>query len=213
MDGRGMGAHGGGGGGASGAQRAQRTLDFGACARAVSLDARGSIRWRRCGRARSYRLILSLVLRLPRQTRRRWKNAHELRRLAPGGARRQRCHLPVVGRAGGSGPKAALAKEAQAAAEKLSDLQIERAALQKQQAEFEAWSAAEREKIREAHRRIDASRAEFNVEHPQCTKRRSRLCAPTANSSSGHGAPLNRSSPSWSARTGRSPKRRRTKEN
>jgi hypothetical protein len=63
--------------------------------------------------------------------------------------------------------KAALAKvvparnEAQAAAEKLGDLQIERAALQKQQAEFEAWTA---EKIREAHRRIDASRAEFNVE-------------------------------------------------
>jgi hypothetical protein len=66
--------------------------------------------------------------------------------------------------------KAALAKEvaarneAQAAAEKLSDLQIERAALQKQQAEFEAWTAAEPEKIREAHRRIHASRAEFNVE-------------------------------------------------
>jgi hypothetical protein len=66
--------------------------------------------------------------------------------------------------------KAALAKvvaarnEAQAAAEKLGDLQIERAALQKQQAEFGAWTAAEREKIREAHRRIDASRAELNVE-------------------------------------------------
>jgi hypothetical protein len=66
--------------------------------------------------------------------------------------------------------KAALAKvvaardEAQAAAEKLGDLQIERAALQKQQAEFKAWTAAERENIREAHRRIDASRAEFNVE-------------------------------------------------
>jgi hypothetical protein len=42
------------------------------------------------------------------------------------------------------GTKAALAKEAQAAAEKLGDLQIERAALQKQQAEFEAWTAAER---------------------------------------------------------------------
>jgi hypothetical protein len=54
--------------------------------------------------------------------------------------------------------------EAQAAAEKLDDLEVERAALQKQQAEFEAWTAAEREKIREAHRRIDASRAEFNVE-------------------------------------------------
>jgi septal ring factor EnvC (AmiA/AmiB activator) len=36
--------------------------------------------------------------------------------------------------------------------------------LLKQQAEFEAWTAAEREKIREAHRQIDASRAEFNVE-------------------------------------------------
>jgi hypothetical protein len=89
MDGRGMGALGGGGGGASGAQRAQRTLDFGACAQAGGLDGRGSIRWRR-------------------------------------------------------GTKAALAKEAQAAAEKLGDLQIERAALQKQQAEFEAWTAAER---------------------------------------------------------------------
>ena len=66
--------------------------------------------------------------------------------------------------------KAALAKvvparnEAPAAAEELRDLQIERAALQKQQAEFEAWTAAEREKIREAHRQIDASRAELNVE-------------------------------------------------
>jgi chromosome segregation ATPase len=66
--------------------------------------------------------------------------------------------------------KAALAKvvaardEAQAAAEKFGDLQIERAALQKRQAEFEAWTAAERRKIREALRQIDASRAEFNVE-------------------------------------------------
>jgi hypothetical protein len=57
MDGRGMGAHGGGGGDASGAQRAQRTMDFGASARAVRLGGRGSIRWRRCGRARSSRLI------------------------------------------------------------------------------------------------------------------------------------------------------------
>jgi hypothetical protein len=59
--------------------------------------------------------------------------------------------------------KAALAKvvaardEAQAAAEKFGDLQIERAALQKQQAEFEAWTAAERRKIREALRQIDAA--------------------------------------------------------
>jgi hypothetical protein len=66
--------------------------------------------------------------------------------------------------------KAALAKvvaareEAQAAAEKLGDLQIERAALQKQQAEFQAWTVAERTTIREAHCQIDASRAEFNVE-------------------------------------------------
>jgi hypothetical protein len=41
-------------------------------------------------------------------------------------------------------------------------LELLAVALQKQQAEFEAW-AVEREKIREAHRRIDASRAELNA--------------------------------------------------
>jgi hypothetical protein len=51
--GEGMGAHGGGVSERSG------TLDFGGCARAVRLGGRGSIRWRRCGRATSSRLILS----------------------------------------------------------------------------------------------------------------------------------------------------------
>ena len=79
--------------------------------------------------------------------------------------------------------KAALAKvvparnEAPAAAEELRDLQIERAALQKQQAEFEAWTAAEREKIREAHRQIDASRAELNVERAVHATKVEALCA------------------------------------
>jgi hypothetical protein len=49
--GRGMGVHGGG------VSQRSGTLDFGACARAVHLGGRGSIRWRRCGRARSSRLI------------------------------------------------------------------------------------------------------------------------------------------------------------
>jgi hypothetical protein len=161
------------------------TLDFGACVRAVRIGGRGSIRWRRCGRARSSRLILS-----PADSRCsgcRGSHSEYLSRTqssrirgADGTTPMDFVVLPPEAPAATDAiyqllavladrakAKAALAKvvaarnEAQAAAEKLGDLQIERAALQKQQAEFEAWTA---EKIREAHRRIDASRAEFNVE-------------------------------------------------
>jgi hypothetical protein len=178
--GGGMGAHGGG------VSERTGTLDFGACARAGRLGGRGSIRWQRCGRARiiptdplagscsgcraSHREYLSLTQcsRMRGADGKTPMNFVVLPPEAPAATDAIYQLLAVL--ADRAKTKAALAKvvaarnEAQAAAEKLGDLQIERAALQKQQAEFEAWTAAERENIREARRQIDASRAELNVE-------------------------------------------------
>jgi hypothetical protein len=92
--------------------------------------------------------------------------------------------------------KAALAKvvaarnEAQAAAEKLGDLQIERAALQRQQAEFGPGPPPSgRRSAKRIVRSMPAGQS--SMSNARFTPRRSRPCAPTASNSSGRGAPMN----------------------